>query len=142
MGVHVLASGNYLGARSMMNESAETARHGGNSEIVELTNQAQQTFDPWKKYINFDKALLPHAHRGNRLAQDPAPMRAVRCYCYVWGRSQWRCPGLIDRVWADFSPFEPLGSGHRCLDSLPAFATFKARLQKVGHPPTSDVRVC
>jgi len=44
--------------RSMMNECAEAARQGGNSEILELTNQVLEMLGLWEEYLDFRKKMI------------------------------------------------------------------------------------
>jgi len=48
--------------RSMMNECGEAARHSGNKEIVELTDQVLEMLGLWEQYLNFRKDMISHTH--------------------------------------------------------------------------------
>ncbi len=48
--------------RSMMDECAGAARQGGNSDILELTDQVLEMLGLWEEYLSFRKAMISKTH--------------------------------------------------------------------------------
>lgn len=47
--------------RSMMDECASAARHSGNDEILELTDQVLEMLSLWEQYLSFRKEMISNA---------------------------------------------------------------------------------